>query len=340
MTPFTERARTRFCAVAILIASAFVTAGGAGATGNVRQADAVSLRLGFTAKAEYAFIYSGLQRGTFAKHGIDLKISEGIGSLLAMQRVAGGSDTFAYTGGVPFLIARTQGMPIKMIATFLQQDPGVILSRQSAPVRKLKDIEGKSIITVTGSNFAALWPTLVKAQDLDLSKIKVLNLGSAAYASAFLQKQGDVLPTFLTSDALVLQDLAKEKLVMLRMSATGWGIVSNGLLAQDKTLAENPDLARRMAAAMVESFIWARDNPRKAAGAVAPKLPGQNFPTIVQTWKVTTTLAHSGLTTKQPIGWAATQDWQRSLDILQRANLIDPRPVGDYFTNDYLPKKK
>lgn len=328
-------------AICLVATMAIGTAGAANTATKAPTVDSVTLRLGFFVKAEYAFIYAGLERGIFRKHNIDLEIGEGSGSLLAMQRIASGDDDFAYTGGPSYFIAKTGGMPIKMIVSFLQTDPGVILSYPDKPVKKLKDIEGKSIILVTGSAFNALWPTLVEAQKLDLSKIKVLRLGQTAYASVFLQRQGDVLPTFITSDALSIQDLAKTKLNMLRMASTGWGIVSNGLLAPENTLRTNPDLVRRMSAAMVESFAWAKDNPRQAATIIQRKLTGIDYNTTLATWKRTAALAHTGLTKGKPVGWAAAKDWQRSVDILTRAGLLTTRqPVGYYFTNAFLPKPK
>lgn len=308
-----------------------------------QQLDKVSLRLGWIAKGEYAFIYAGLEKGIFKKQGIDLAIDEGKGSLLAMQLVASGSNQFGYSGGAPYYIARTQGMPIKMVAVMLQTDPQVLLSWPDNPVRKLRDIEGKSIILTPGDGFTPLWPTIAEAQRIDRKKVTELSVGFDARAQLFLAKKADVLPAYITNEVYPLEYQTKTTFVKIRLANYGWGTLNNGLFTTDRMIAENPGLTRRMVAAMTSSFNWAADNPRQAAAIMAPRLPGVPLPVVANVVKATATLAHSGLTRGRPIGWTDARDWQRSLEIMTRGGVLKPsdlRPVDDYFTNVFIPKPK
>jgi len=335
----------------LAVAVALVAVGSAGARtdtggkaqGERQQLDAVSLRLGWVAKGEYAFIYAGIEKGIFKKYGIDLTLSEGRGSLLAMQLVASGSNHFGYTGGAPYYIARTQGMAIKMVAVMLQSDPQVLLSWPDDPVRRLNDIEGKSIILTPGDGFTPLWPAIADARRIDRSKVKELSVGFDARAQLFLSKQATVLPAYITNEIYPLEDQTKTTFVKIRLANYGWGTLNNGLFTTEKMIAEDPDLVRRMVAAMTASFNWAADNPRLAAAIMAPRLPGVPLPVVVRVVKATSKLAHTGLTQKRPLGWTHAKDWQRSLEIVSRGGVLksaDVRPVQEYFTNAFIPKPK
>lgn len=333
----------------LTVALALAAVGSAGARtgglaqGERRQLDAVSLRLGWVAKGEYAFIYAGIEKGIFKKYGIDLTLSEGRGSLLAMQLVASGSNHFGYTGGAPYYIARTQGMAIKMVAVMLQSDPQVLLSWPDDPVRRLNDIEGKSIILTPGDGFTPLWPTIAEARRIDRAKVKELSVGFDARAQLFLAKQATVLPAYITNEVYPLEEQTKTTFVKIRLANYGWGTLNNGLFTTEKMIAENPDLVRRMVAAMTASFNWAADNPRLAAAIMAPRLPGVPLPVVVRVVKATAKLAHTGLTQGRPLGWTHAKDWQRSLEIVSRGGVLkssDIRPVEEYFTNAFIPRPK
>src|SRR5262249_9034824 len=89
--------------------------------------DKVTVRLGWVMKGEYGFLILGKEAGIFDKYGLDVEIGEGKGSTAAMQAVAQKQDTFGYTGGAGYLIARSKDMPIKMTAVMLQKGPQVLL---------------------------------------------------------------------------------------------------------------------------------------------------------------------------------------------------------------------
>src|SRR5438477_12187 len=120
--------------------------------------DKVSVRLGWVMKGEYGFLIVGKEAGIFDKYGLDVDIGEGKGSTAAMQAVAQKQDTFGYTGGSGYLIARSKDMPIKMTAVMLQKGPQVLLSYPDSPVRSPKDLEGKSMVLSPGEAFSSLWP--------------------------------------------------------------------------------------------------------------------------------------------------------------------------------------
>ena len=71
----------------------------------------------------------------------------------------------------------------------------------------------------------------------------------------------------LTTNTPVLAAAAKRaghKVVEMRFADYGLDIYSNGIIVTDAMLQKEPDLVRKFTQALVESFIFAVENPEKA----------------------------------------------------------------------------
>lgn len=315
-----------------------LAAGGLGAA----PADRVTLRLGWVMKGEYAFLFLGKERGIFEKHGINVEILEGKGSVAAMQAVATKNDTFGYTGGPSFLLSRSRGMPIKMVALVLQQGPQVLLSWPENPVRTPKELEGKSIILSPGDAFHSLWPAFAAGNNIDRSKVKEIVVGPDVRGQTFLLKRADVTPEFVTSAVYPLEEKAGVEFVKIWLGEIGWDTISNGIFAHEDTIRENPDLVRRFVAATLESFDFAAKNIDLATDVMVPKLGGQSRAVVRKQIEATVRLAQTKRTKGKPLGWSAPEDWKDSLSLMAKGGQMqttEARGVYFYFTNEFIPTK-
>lgn len=304
--------------------------------------DKVTLRLGWIMKGEYAFFFTGKEKGIFDKHNIDVDIREGKGSVAAMQSVANKYDTFGYSGGAPYLLSRSKGMPIKMVAVMLQKGPQVLLSWPDKPVRAPKDLEGKSIILTPGDGFHALWPAFLAGNNIDRGKVKEVNLGVDVRGRAFLQRQADVSPEYVTSAVLPLEEKAGVEFVKLYLADLGWDTINNGIFVHEDTIKENPDLVKRFVAAALEAFAYTAKNLEEATEIMQPKLGGQSRTVVRKQIEATAALAHTQRTAGKPLGWSHPDDWKDSLDLIIKGGHVKPneiREVEYYFTNDFIPNK-
>lgn len=304
-----------------------------------RAADKVTLRLGWIMKGEYAFLFMGKEKGIFDKHGIDVDILEGRGSVAAMNAVANKQDTFGYSGGPPFFLSRNRGLPIRMVAVMLQRDPQVLLSWPDNPVRTLKDLEGKSIILTPGDGFHALWPALTAAHNIDRAKVQEIVVGVEARAQTFLQKRALVTPEYVTSAAFPLEERAGAELVKLYLADIGWGTVNNGIFVHEDTIRDKPDLVRRFAVAALEAFDYTAKNIDAATDLMQPRLGGQSRAVVRKQIEATVRLAHTKRTEGKPLGWSHPEDWKDSLNLMARGGQLKPieiRGIYYYFTNEFI----
>src|SRR5262245_42811536 len=141
------------CAAGVLVCL-LVFAAGAGASSarhegqQAKQAPRalthVKLQAAWIPKEEYGWLQGAYKAGIFAKHGIDLEIQWGRGSVLSLQGLGGGGADFSLATSMAFLQATEKGLDAVAIASTTQQDPSEIVSWPQSAVKTVKDLEGKT----------------------------------------------------------------------------------------------------------------------------------------------------------------------------------------------------
>src|SRR5262249_15205276 len=155
---------------------------------------------------------------------------------------------------VGYLLLRSRGMPVKMVALLSQESPQVLISYPDNPVRVPKDIEGKSLLFTAGDSFQPLWPAFAAGYGIDRSKVREQNTSPDARNQLFLGRQVDVMSEYYTATIYPLEERLGFELV--KMSLGEWDSTFAGIVANEDTLRERPDMVRRYVAAVLEAFEY------------------------------------------------------------------------------------
>jgi len=113
-------------------------------------------------------------------------------------------------------------------------------------------------------------------------------------------------------------------------------LASNGLLANEKVIAENPDLVRAFVSAFLKGLADTIANPDEALKISASYIPNfadldadvqkQILETSIEQWKT------------QRLGYSDPQAWQNMQDILLEMGLIPEKmDLSKAFTNEFVP---
>ncbi len=113
-------------------------------------------------------------------------------------------------------------------------------------------------------------------------------------------------------------------------------LASNGLITNEKTIAENPDLVRRMVSVIVKGLKDTMANPDEAY-----KLSKKHIPDLtdadqpVQMQVLTRTIE---LWKTDRIGYSDPKAWENMHDLLLNMKLLkEPLDVSKAFTNEFVP---
>ena len=299
--------------------------------------DKVSLRLNWYLGGLHVPYYYGKDRGFFKDEGIDLTINEGRGSANTVQAVAAGSDTFGMADSSSLISTAVRGAEIKSVMSLLNSTGFSVVSLASSNIKTPKDLIGKRVAVSPGDPLGSLLLAVCKANNVDCSKISMVQVDPAAKVVTVLEKKTDALLGGADDQFFLIKQRGVEPAAM-RYADWGANIVGMTILAKDETIAKNPDLVRRFVRAAVKSWEEAKKNPGAAVDAALKVKPDLNRQSTLDQMMVDIELLDSK-NSKGRIGWGAQEDWDQTIKILKDyRELKTDKPWTAFHTNEFVPK--
>jgi NitT/TauT family transport system substrate-binding protein len=300
--------------------------------------DAVALRkiqlpMGYIPNIQFAPFYVAVDKGYFAEEGIEIKFDYSF-ETDGVALVGAGELPFAVASGEQVLLARSQGLPVVYTFAWYQQFPISIVSTPELNIKEPADLRGQTIGLpgLFGANYIGLQALLFSA-GLTPEDVKMDAIGFNQ-VEAFAAKQKNIVVGYVANEPIVLRSQGYE-VNELRV-ADYVQLASNGVISNEKTIAEEPDLARAMLRALARGIEDTISNPEEAytiSLQFVENLADQDkavqmqiLNTSIEFWKA------------EKIGYSDPQAWENMNDLLVKMELI-PEPVDltKAFTNEFIP---
>lgn len=306
--------------------------------GAAHAADTLRVRLDWTPWGVQAPFHLAAQKGLFAKHGLDVQIEDGNGSVSTVQIVGNGEYDVGHASLAPMAIARVKGLPVKAIAGFTRQNDIGLLVPKDSGIKSPADLKGKKIAFTAGSLESPFIDRFLAAGQLKRGDVELINVDAAAKAGTYMAGRSDAafssVPFFLPVVS------AQRPSNGIRFADYGLEFPSFGLFATEKTIADKSDALRRFASVVAGTWAYIYDGHEDEAvrAIVAARPQAKLNPAILrQQIDSLRDFAYTNATRDKPFGTMAQTDWETALKTLSEGGLIEkPAPAATFFTNDLL----
>lgn len=320
--------------------AALLTACGAAATATPTPAPTVNpvvhikLPMGYIPNVQFAPFYVAVERGYFKDAGIEVEFDYA----LETDGVAlVGADTlqFGIASGDQVLQARAKELPIVYVAAWYQKYPVSIISVADQNIKTPKDLKGKRIGLpgLFGASYVGLRAVLHNA-GMQESDVTLDSIGFNQ-VEAFTTGKNPIIVGYAANEPVVLT--AKGYPLNELRIADYAQLASNGIITNEKTIQNNPELVRKFVAAVlsgIQDTIADPDAAFQISKKYVPNLdqvdPGtqmQVLTTSVGMWQAPV------LGVSDPAAWDNMQ--KVLLDMKLYPAALD---LTKAFTNDFLPK--
>jgi len=319
----------------LVLLGALVTAC-SGETGTGSQNEAlthVKLPVGYIPNIQFAPLYVAIEKGYFREAGIELEFDYSF-ETDAVALVGADELQFAVVSGEQVLLARAQGLPVVYVAAWYQQYPVAVVSKAEQGIRLPGDLKGKKIGLpgLYGANYIGLEALLFSAglSDADVT------LDSIGFnqVEALATDQEQAVSVYAANEPVQLRAQGYE-LNEIRV-ADHVQLASNGLITNEKTIAENPELVRQMVKALLQGLADTIANPDEAY-----ELSKTHIPNLTEADEAVQkeVLARSiDLWQAERLGFSDEQAWQNMQDTLLKMGLLEKSlELEKAFTSEYLP---
>ena len=295
----------------------------------------VRLPLGYIPNVQFAPLYVAVEKGYFSQAGIDIEFDYSM-ETDAVALVGANEIQFAVVSGDQVLLARAQGLPVVYVMGWYQDYPVSVVSKTGHGILKPADLKGKQIGLpgLYGASYIGL-RALLSAGGLKESDVTLDSIGYNQ-VEVLVSDQDQAVVVYTNNEPIQLR-LMGYQIDEIRVKDYAH-LVSNGLITNETTIAQNPDLIRRMNQAILKGIADTIANPEEAYQTCLKFVEGlkqadqavqkQVLTTSIEFWKA------------DNLGYSDPTAWQNTEQVLlDMGFLTKPLDVTPAFTNDYLPVK-
>lgn len=292
-------------------------------THNIKK---ISIQIDGAAVPYYAPLYIAKEKGYFKEQGLDVEFYYAAAAEI-VKNVASGNIQFGFPNADSVILAKSQGIPVKVINTTYQNGLGALIFQSSSGIKEPKDLRGKKIgITSLGSpNYIQLQVMLEKA-GMTIQDVKVEIIGTGAIVNALVSGQVDAI-MFSMLRTIEL----KNQGVDVKEIRSDEFLPSHGniLIVGDKYLSENKDIVNKINIGLNKGLQYIIDGNVKEAVEIsiekyAPNFKGkEEIVTTILNEVFIPYLWQSENTKNNGLGYSDLNKWNNSIKVLKEYGIIE-----------------
>jgi len=322
-------------ALALLLTLAGCAPGAAPGPTATAERVPVTLAMGFIPNVQFTPLYVAFSRGYFAAEGIDLTFDYGWDTDL-LKLLAAGERQFVIGSGDQVALARGNGLPVRYVLNWYRRFPVCVVALASSDIEQPSDLAGRTVGTpvLEGASYIG-WRAFAGAVGLAPDQVNLQVIGYTQAAS-LTEKRVDAAICYAMNEPVQLRESGQDvRLFYLDQYAN---LPSNGLITNEQTIKDHPELVRSMARAFLHGLRDTIADPDAAFAVtkqMVPEVGGSNerlqravLAECIRFWQ------------GEPLGQSDPTSWQAVVDLLRQAKLlntaVDPETL---YTNQFVSEQ-
>jgi NitT/TauT family transport system substrate-binding protein len=225
-----------------------------------------TIRMDFIIGGKHAPWFVALDKGFYAKRGLNVTIQSSTGSADTVRTIGAGGADFGFADISTTIVARSRGTPIQTVAQF-GYVPATIMWREDTNIKQLKDLEGKTYAISPGQAQWYLMPAYCRINKIDYKAIRIQETAAPLQPAALATKKADFIVMYRASNDEIAELAASKvgiKLKRIFMKDTGLDIYGTGLVVKEDDVKKRPEFVRAYVEATLEGLRYARDHQEEA----------------------------------------------------------------------------
>lgn len=297
---------------------------------------AVTLAMGFVPNVQFTPLYVAHERGYFAQEGIDLQFDYGWETDL-LKLLAAGQRQFVIGSGDQVALARANGLPVCYVLNWYRRFPVCVVALAGSGIEKPADLVGRTvgIPVLEGASYIG-WRAFLDAVGIAPERVNLQVIGYTQAAS-LKEKRVDAAVCYALNEPVQLRAAGYDLRVFYLDQYAH--LPSNGLITNEQTIEEHPELVQAMARAFLRGLADTIADPDAAFAVtlrVVPEMGGPNEPLqravlaeSVRFWQ------------GEPLGQSDPASWRAVVDLLRQLKLVtgdlDPETL---YTNRFVERAR
>ncbi len=310
---------------------------GGGKSTNDKSLEKTTVILDWTPNTNHTGLYVALEEGYYKDEGLDVKIvqpSDGDSPTLVATRK--GDFGVTYQEDTTYALTGDEPLPIKAIATIIQDNTSGFAAPKSKNIKSVKDFEGKTYGGWGSPSEAAILEAVMEKAGADYSKVKNINMGNDDFFAA-TEKNLDVAWIFegWTGIEAKIKGIPLEYMPIKDLDPA-LNYYTPILITNNDNIENNPEKIRKFLSATQKGYEFAVNNPEESAKILLKHAPEIDETLAIESQKF---LAKEYIGDSPTWGTMKSEVWDNYTNFLKSKGLITKDlKAEDAYTNEFLPQ--
>lgn len=301
-------------------------------SGDVDELLKIRLPMGFIPNVQYAPFYVAAEKGYFREAGLEVEFDYSL-ETDGIALVGANNLPFSIASAEQVLLARAQGLPVVYVMSWWQGYPVGVVAKAEQGIKTPEDLAGKRIGLpgTFGASYIGL-RALLSVAGIQESEVTLDSIGFNQ-VEALVTDQNQAVVIYVNNEPIQLQSQGYQVDVIRVDDYVP--LASNGLVSNEKTIAENPELVERMVQATLRGIADSLANPDEAYET--SKKYVENLSQADQAVQRAVLDASIEFWKNEPLGYSDPAAWENMQSVLlDMALLTQPQDLMAAFTNDFI----
>ncbi|MGE6607034.1 ABC transporter substrate-binding protein [Halomonas sp. NPDC076908] len=198
------------------------------------------------AQAEHGGFYQAKAEGLYAEKGLAVTIRMGGPQINSVQLLAAGRAHCIIHDDIGTMLARTQGIPMTMVASSFQFDPTVIITHSD--INELSELKGRTVL-ISSNAHSSWWPWAKSQYGFtdEMSRPYTFNI-QPFMADHSLAQQG-----YMSSEPFAMMQAGADYKVF-SLGQEGYPPYGNSIACRDDVIAEHPEQVQAFVEASMQGW--------------------------------------------------------------------------------------
>lgn len=293
----------------------------------------VRLPMGYIPNVQFAPFYVAVERGYYREAGIELEFDYSW-ETDAMALVGANELQFAVVSGEQVPLARAQGLPVVYVMAWWQDYPVGVVAPAESGIETPRDLVGKrvGIPCLCGASYVG-YQAMLNAEGIDPASV-TLDVIGYTQVEALLAGREDAVVIYANNEPIQLA--AQGMPVTVMRVADYVPLASNGLVTNETTIAQRPDLVEAMVRASLRGLADTLADPDAAfeickkyvegLGQANQAVQRQVLQASLDFWQA------------DRLGYSDPTAWDNMQTVLLNMKLLErPIDISQAYSNQFVP---
>lgn len=295
--------------------------GGSDTSSGSQEMTQIRVPMGFVPDPQFAPVYVADEKGYFADEGLEIEFDYSF-ETDGIALVGANELPLAIVSGEQVILGRAQDLPLVYVMEWFERFPIAVISRAEAGIETPEQLAGKTvgIPGFFGASYVG-YVGLLSAAGLELEDVNTEEIGFTQIEALLDEDERiDAVVGYANNEPVQLAQQGVETSVIY--VADYVDLVANGVVTNERTIAENPQLVRGFVHAMLRGLQDTLSDPDEAYEISKQYVEGLDdsrkgvLDASLPLWEAET------------LGLTSPDSWSQTHDILLQADQLDA-PVQD-----------